>query len=146
VNKRVTGVSVLIVVLVAGLGYYEFNSYEGAVVSTVVTTGKITNVQASGAGGGGVQAPVAGAAGAGGKAAATTSSGGISFVTIQVGSNSFTQILSCGTLPYYSGMSVKVADQTLRSGSHNYVPDVACKGSPTPFSLLHLPQSTSTVT
>ena len=34
-------------------------------------------------------------------------------------------------------MTVQVADQLLRSGAHQYAPDVSCKGAVSPFKALY---------
>lgn len=146
-KKRIIASIVVAALVVGVLAYYEYSSYEGAVLQTTVVSGKITGIEASGPGGGGVPAPAPGGAVAGAPAggAKTTSAGGVSFVTISVPGDSFTQELGCGTLPYFSGQTVQVADQLLRSGQHQYAPDIACKGDTSQFKSLHL-TSTSTST
>ena len=100
---------VVAVLVVSIVGYYEYSGYESVVVSTSVVMGKITNDQASGAGlpagGGGL----GGVFGGGGQKPASTSTrvststtsksttsttataSGLTFLTISVGSDSFTQ-------------------------------------------------------
>jgi hypothetical protein len=139
--------SIVVAALVVGiLAYYEYSSYEGVVVQTTVVSGKITGIEASGPGGGGVPSPAPGGAVAGAPAggAKTTSAGGVSFITISVPGDSFTQELGCGTLPYFSGQTVQVADQLLQNGQHQYVADIACKGDVSAFKSLHLTSTTTT--
>ncbi|MDA4118612.1 MAG: hypothetical protein OK455_09740 [Thaumarchaeota archaeon] len=128
-KKSILASIVLVVVVVSIIGYYEYSTSEGGVVQTTVVSGKITSLQSS--------AIPAGANGA---------TSGATYVTITVGSTSFSQLISCVTFPYFVGMTIQVADQTLRSGQHHYSPDIACKGSVSPFKSLHLSQTTSTVT
>jgi len=162
-KKKVIGSLVLVILVVSIVGYYEYSAYGSVVVSTTVVTGKITNDQASGSGlpggaagglggivgglGGGAQAPKPASTTT--RASTTTKSttstaSGLSFITIAVGTDSFTQILSCGTNAYYAGMTVQVADQLLRNGAHQYAPDVACKGAISPFKALYPHGYTST--
>ena len=155
-KKKVIGSLVVVILVVSVVGYYEYTGYESVVVSTSVVTGKITNDQASGAGmpggAGGIGGIVGGIGGGAPKPATTTTTrpststtsrsttstaSGLSFITITVGTDSFTQILSCGTNAYYAGMSVQVADQLLRSGGHQYAADVACKGQVSAFKVLY---------
>jgi hypothetical protein len=135
-NKKVIASIVLVIVVVSVLGLYEFSVYEQGVVQTSVVMGTVTSVQASGP-----QAAGGLFAAAGAKKAASS---GVSIITITVGSVSFTQVLGCGTLPAYNGETVQVADQLLRSGQHQYLPDIACKGSVSPFKSLHITSTSST--
>jgi hypothetical protein len=147
-KKKIIASIVVAAIVVATLGYYEYSSYENAVLDTTVISGKITGIEASGPGGAGAPAPGLGGAAAGAPAggAKTSSAGGVSFITISVPSGSFTQELGCGTLPYFSGQTVQVADQTLRSGQHQYSPDIACKGDVSSFKSLHLTSTTTSST
>jgi len=122
-NRRVIASIVFAVVGVSVVGYYESSRYEGNVVQTSVVTGKITGVQSTGAAG-----------------------NGLSIVTVSVGSASFTQPMSCGTVPYYVGETVLVADQLLRSGQHQYSSDVACNGGVSPYQSLISAQTVSSST
>jgi len=129
-KKRVI-VSLVVVSLVVGsIGFYEYSAFAQTPVQTTVVTGKITGIQSSGI-----------PKGANG---ATT---GASYFTISPdNSTSFSYLLPCVTFPYYSGMSVKVADQLLSSGAHQYLPDIACKGSVSVFKALHLTQTSTSST
>ena len=137
-RRKIVVSIVIVVILVAAVGFV-YPSYEQQVVSTTVVTGKISSVNASTPAG-----PVPGVApGAVPALGAAPSTGAITYVTISVPSGSFTQILACGTSSYYAGQTVHVADQLLRSGQHQYVPDIACKGSVSAFKSLQI-TSTST--
>jgi len=139
-------------VAVSVVGSYEYSTYEGAVVKTTVVSGKITNYQVTNSAGGGavIGGGLAGAAGGqpgavkvGANGVKTTSTAGSALITIQVGSTSFSIIIGCISSPYYAGMTIQVADELLRSGSHQYVPNIACKGSVLPFTSMHINNSTS---
>ena len=144
-TKRKLAVLVVIVLVVVGTaGFYVIPSYEQQVVSTTVVSGKITGINASIP----AVAAVPGVAQGGAIPALgpKPTTGAITYVTISVSSGSFTQILACATSPYYSGQTVRVADQTLRNGQHQYVPDVACKGEVSPFRSLQITTTTSSST
>jgi hypothetical protein len=129
---RIVASVVVVALVVASVGYYEYSSYEGTVLSTTVVTGKITNMQGTP-----IPTPSPG----------TTTQSGATLVTISVGSDSFTQIVPCSPVRGYTfGQTLKVADQILRSGEHQYVPDIACRGSQSPFASLHLSTTTSSST
>jgi hypothetical protein len=128
--KLVVVLAVIAVIVIGYAGYLGVSSYEGAVVSTSVTTGKVTNIQSS---------------------SSVISSGNqvvppVTRVTITVGSTSFDAVLSCSSTSYRVGNTVKVADQLLRSGAHQYAPDVACKGDVSPFQALYPSSTTSSST
>jgi hypothetical protein len=123
------GAVVVVVIIALSIGYYEYSGYEQTVISTTVVTGKITGLQSS--------AIPKGANGA------TT---GATYVTIKVGNSTFNQLISCVTFPYFQGMTVTVADQLLRSGQHQYAPDIACKGQVSAFKSLHLSSTTTSST
>jgi hypothetical protein len=128
-KKRVLVSAVVVAMVFGSIGYYGYSAYGSTVVQTTVVTGKITGVQSSGI-----------PKGANG---ATT---GASYFTISINSTSFSYLLPCVTFPYYSGMSVKVADQLMQSGQHQYLPDMACKGSVSAFKSLHLTTTSSSST
>ncbi len=128
-RKRVIASIVVVALLVVSIGYYEFSVYEQTPIQTTVVMGKIAGFQSS--------AIPKGANGA---------TSGATFVTIKLNSTSFAQLIPCVTFPYYQGMSVQVADQTLRNGQHQYFPDVACKGGVSPFKSLHLTSTSSSTT
>lgn len=156
-QRKITAVIVLVIVVVSFVGYYEYSNYESQVVSTVVETGTVKGYSLSN-GGVGLAQGAAGLLGAGGGAGAgggvggqvpaqkSTSTAGAALMTIAVGSNTFTYILPCRTFQYYDGWTLKVAVETLRSGAVAYVPDLACKGAVSPFAALNLPPSTVTIT
>jgi hypothetical protein len=135
VNKRVAAVLVVVIVLVSLAGYYEYSSYERAVVQTSIVNGDIKGIETSSGGGGGL------AIGGGGAKGATTS--GISLVTVSVGSTSFTQVLACISPTLTSGEKVQVADQLLRNGQHEYIANIACPGNTYPFKSMHITQTSS---
>ncbi len=108
--------TIAIVVAISAFAYYEYSAYEGAIVQTSVVTGKVTAVNNSSS------AP------AGPGLVPSMSS-----VTVTIGSSSVSQFLLCSPAPYRVGQSVQVADQLLRSGQHQYAPDVACRGAVSPF-------------
>jgi hypothetical protein len=128
-NKKAILAVFVVVVIVGAVGYYEYTGYEQQVVQTTVVMGKITGIQSSGI-----------PKGANG---ATT---GATYVTIAVGSDSFSQLISCVTFPFFVGQSVQVADQLLRSGQHQYYPDIACRGQVSAFKSLHISQTSTTTT
>lgn len=147
-NKGVIAAVIVLLVVVSAVGYYEYSGYQQAVVQTSVVTGTITSIQAASAGTAGAVPGQAGggalgqAGGAGVKGPIT----GSEFVTISIGSVSFTQVLPCTTAPYRDGVTVRVADQLLRSGQHQYVADIACRGGVSPFASLHINQTSSSST
>ena len=134
-NKRVAAVIVVAIVLVSLVGYYEYSTYERAVVQTSIVNGDIKGIETTSGGGGGL------AIGGGGAKGASTS--GISLVTVSVGSTSFTQVLACISPTLSSGGKVQVADQLLRDGQHKYIANIACPGSAHPFDSLHITQTSS---
>jgi hypothetical protein len=133
-NKKVSAVIVVVIVLVSLVGYYEYSSYERSVVQTSVVNGNIKGIETT-SGGGGF------AIGGGGAKGASTS--GISLVTVSVGPASFTQVLACISPTLSSGEKVQVADQLLRNGQHKYVANIACPGSTYPFNSMHITQTSS---
>jgi hypothetical protein len=136
-KKSIIGLIVFVLVVVAVIGYYEVSSQKGTLVSTNVVTGKITAVLVSGAPAGpGVPGVTL--------KTSTSSKAGVTLVTISTPSGSFTQILQCGTAPYYDGETVQVADQLFSSGQHQYSPDIACTGGVSPFKVLYPHGYTST--
>ena len=128
-KKKVVVSLVVVAIVVGSIGYYEISAFGQTPVQTTVLTGKITGIQSSGI-----------PKGANG---ATT---GATYFTISLNSTSFSYLLPCVTFPYYSGMSVQVADQLLSNGQHQYLPDIACKGSVSPFKSLHLTQTSTSST
>jgi len=129
-KKKVVVSLVVVAIVVVSIGYYEISAFGQTPVQTKVLTGKITSIQSSGI-----------PKGANG---ATT---GATYLTITLNSTtSFSYLIPCVTFPYYTGVSVQVADQLLANGQHQYVPDVACKGSVSPFKSLHLTQTTTSST
>jgi len=145
-NKRVIA-SVVLAIVILSVGYYGFSGYEQGVVQTSVVTGMVTGVQSTG---GTIGPGVAQQNGNLANIAAAQAGGGgeygLSYLTISVGSESFTQTLRCGVSPYYGGETVQVADQLLRNGQHRYFPDTACSGAVSPFQSLHLSQTNSSST
>jgi len=129
--KKKVAVSLVVVAIVVGsIGYYEISAFGQTPVQTSVLTGKITGIQSSGI-----------PKGANG---ATT---GATYFTIALNSTtSFSYLMPCVTFPYYSGMSIPVADQLLSNGQHQYLPDLACKGSVSPYKALHLTQTSTSST
>jgi hypothetical protein len=128
--KKTVALSLVVVALVVvSIGYYEYTAYAQTPVQTTVVTGKITGIQSSGIPKG-----------------ANGATAGATYFTISLNSTSFSYLMPCVTFPYYSGMSIKVADQLLSSGAHQYLPDLACKGSVSPFKALHLTQTTTSST
>jgi len=117
-KKRLIIPIVLVVLVVGAAGAYEYLTAPPGVVSTSMTTGKITGIDSS-----------AIPKGANGQ---TT---GATYLSIRVTSTNATisQLITCVQFPYYVGMQVRVADQKLTNGEHQYLPDVACKGQVSPF-------------
>jgi hypothetical protein len=117
-NKRVVALVVVVTLVAASISYYEYSSYESTVLQTTVVMGVITNI-----------------AGSLPSSPGSTAVSGESLVTISIGSDSFQRIVPCSPLPigYNIGTTIQVADQLLRSGQHQYYPDIACKGGASPF-------------
>ncbi len=126
-KAAIIGLVILAVIVVAAVGYSVLPDFSGGVASTTQTTGKVTAVQAS---------------------SAIVSSGNqvvppATRVTLLVGTTSFDTVLSCSNAPYKVGQTVKVADQLMHDGSHNYVPDLACAGQTSPYRALFPASSTT---
>jgi hypothetical protein len=134
-NRRVLISVVVVALVVASVGYYEYSSYEQTVLQTSVVTGKISNIQGTP-----IPLPTPG----------KSATGGASLVTVSIGSISFVQIMPCSPVKgAFVGETVQVADQLLRSGQHQYAPDIACSGSASPFRSVYphgAPSSSTTVT
>jgi hypothetical protein len=143
IRKKVI-IPVVLAVIIAVAGYYGISAYEQSVVQTSVVTGKITLVELPTSGPGAGAAAQMGNPGAIGVAAAGGGRYGFAYVTISVPSGSFIHALTCSSLPYAVGQSVRVADQLLRNGQHQYAPDIACRGTVSPFASLHLTTTTTT--
>jgi hypothetical protein len=136
-------VSALVVIVLLVSAYYAVSAYEDSVVQTTVVTGKISTIQ--------LPSSSPGAAPAGGNLGgpaplpvpAVGGSSTLTYVVISVGSTSITQVLPCSNVQYVVGQTVKVADQQLRDGQQRYFPDVACRGQPSPFQSVKVPQATN---
>jgi hypothetical protein len=122
-KKRVIASVVVVALVVASIGYYEYSSYESAVLQTSVVMGNIKNIVGTA-----IPTPTPG----------VTTTSGSALVTISIGSVSFDQIVPCSPVKGYNiGDKIQVADQLLRSGQHQYSPDIACKGSMSPFRTIY---------
>lgn len=131
-RKRAVAAIVVVALVVASIGFYEYSAYESTALDTTVVTGKITNIQGTP-----VPTPQPG----------VTATSGASLVTIKVGSDSFQQIVPCSPIRGYNvGDSIQVADQLLRSGAHQFAPDIACRGGVSPFRAIYPHGYTSTST
>lgn len=130
VNRKLIAVVVVVAILAISVGYYGYSSYEDAVIQTTIMRGTITGFQSSGVPNG-----------------ANPNTAGATYVSIKTQGNvTFSQLIGCSTTPFHVGTSVRLADQLLRSGQHNYIADIACKNQISEFSSLHLDRSTTTVT
>jgi len=118
------------IIVVGYVGYTAFNDFNAGIASTTQTTGKVTAVAAS--------------------SSVVSSSNQVvppvTRVTLLVGTTSFDTVLSCSNAPYKVGQTVKVADQLLHNGQHQYVPDLACAGGVSPYKALFPATTSSTST
>jgi hypothetical protein len=141
-NRKILIAAVVILVLVGStIGYYEYSGYEHGVLSTSVYLGTISNI---------VSTSAPSSSNPLGNIGGSSANSGASLVTIKFGSTSFTQIVPCstqvkGAFPYAVGQTLKVAEQQLRDGGVAYAPDMACKGSVSPYAALHITQTVTTI-